>query len=478
MHRLLGNTKITEETIRKIADHISDAIQIFNSSGELVYCNKASSEMDEIELKTAKGSHITELYPSIKIGGSTILQVLKTGEEIAKEEQTYSSYRGQKLSTINTTLPIMEGKKIVGAAEISRNITHFKELNEKMIDLRSASEKSHLTKKSKAKDAKKASDSRTSYKFSDIITRNSEFLRIKEVAKRAAKTNIPILIYGDTGTGKELLAQSVHSASVRSKSAFIAQNCAALPANLLEGILFGTTKGGFTGAVDRPGLFELADTGTMFLDEVNSMPIELQAKLLRVLQDGKIRRVGDTKQRTVDVRLVAAMNRDPNIAIEQGLLRRDLYYRINTVTLSIPSLADRREDIELLTEKFIKKYNQLLYKSIEKVSDEVMELFHHYTWDGNVRELEHAIEAASNFSEGPIIELADLPHNIRNFKESDENFVIKQKLGEGLNQAVETLEKQMVQHALEISKNNITAAADVLQVPRQTLQYKIKKYNL
>ena len=308
---------------------------------------------------------------------------------------------------------------------------------------------------------------------------------------KAARTEIPVLIYGETGTGKELLTQAIHNSSKRRSKPFIAQNCAALPATLLEGILFGTTKGGFTGAVDRQGLFELADGGTLFLDEINSMPIELQAKLLRVLQDGKLRSIGDSQERYVDVRIIAACNINPNIALEQGLIRRDLYYRLNTVTLWIPKLSDRREDILLLTKFFISKYNNKLYRNIQGISKEVENLFLNYNWEGNVRELEHVIEGAINFVETSEIGIVDLPPNLRRFYDLEEKGRVNKEQSntttflnydldevKDLNTIIEETEKRVIELALSKCDGNVTKAAKQLGLPRQTLQYKLKKYDL
>ncbi len=224
-----------------------------------------------------------------------------------------------------------------------------------------------------------------------------------------ADSTSSVLVYGETGTGKELYVQSIHNYSSRFNKPFIAQNCAALPENLFESILFGTVKGAFTGAVDKPGLFEQAHGGTLFLDEINSMPINLQTKLLRVLQDGVIRRVGDSRDRKIDVRIIAAMNVEPLKAVENGQIREDLFYRLNVVNIKLVPLRDRLEDIPLYVEHFIDKYNKELNKNVKGISSKVKELFMSYNWPGNVRELQHIIEAAINIVDNEYIELDNLP---------------------------------------------------------------------
>ena len=465
---------LTLEHIKLLLEHVSDGIQIVDNNGNLVYCNSNSALLDDINIQESIGKHITEIYPSLKEEESTLLEVLITKKPILNREQTYRTYKGKNIATINSTLPIIHNHKIEGAVEISRNITSYKELSEQVIDLQS---RVHGTEEVE----RKIQYTPKGYKFSDIITTHSEFNRVKTIALKAANTDIPVLIYGETGTGKELLTQAIHNSSKRNSKSFIAQNCAALPGSLLEGILFGTVKGGFTGAVDRPGLFELADGGTLFLDEINSMPLELQAKLLRVLQDGKIRRIGDTKERQVDVRILAATNIEPNRAIELGLIRRDLYYRLNTVTLWIPKLSDRKEDIPLLTQYFIRKYNGLLYRSIKSVSDEVMKLFLDYPWEGNVRELEHVIEGAINFVDNDMIQVTDLPYNMKSFHEKmneHKKITCHADATDGLVNALEKAEEHIIKSALEECMGNTAKTARLLKIPRQTLQYKLKKYEI
>ncbi|MGX8796561.1 sigma-54 interaction domain-containing protein [Fusibacter sp. JL298sf-3] len=462
---------LTPEQTQKMLDHISDGIQIIDASGRLIYCNRHSAMLDDINISEAIGRHITEVYPSLIKEESTLLKVLKTQSPIYNREQTYRTYKGKEIATVNTTLPIVKSGQIQGAIEISRDVTAYKELSERYLDLQS----SIRPQKGDA-----VEPARAQYRFQDIITENAEFNRVKSIAMKAARTDIPILIYGETGTGKELLTQSIHNASKRASRPFIAQNCAALPASLLEGILFGTVKGGFTGAVDRMGLFELADRGTLFLDEINSMPMELQAKLLRVLQDGKIRRIGDTKERRVDVRIIAATNVEPNAAIEKGYIRRDLYYRLNTVLLWIPKLSDRREDIPVLTAYFIKKYNGIAYRHVKSVSAEVMDLFLNYPWEGNVRELEHVIEGAVTFSESPVIELEELPYAMRKSapQAARTELCVSIDADKSLKAILEQAEEQAVRDAFQKTGQNVSQTAKLLKMPRQTLQYKLKKYNL
>lgn len=445
-------------------DYISDGIQEINSEGHIVYCNRAAAMLDDINIDEVMGRYILDVYPSLTAETSTLVRVLKTGIPQINVEQSYTNYKGKQITTVNTTLPVMEGGKVAGAIELSRNITDFKRLSERVLALQ---EQVHGQK------PESLTGDHAHFTFDDIVSGHREVLKVKANAAKAAQTDSPILICGDTGTGKELLVQAIHNASPRRQASFIAQNCAALPSTLLEGILFGTVKGGFTGATDRPGLFELADGGTLFLDEINSMPLELQAKILRVLQEDRVRRIGDTRTRAVNVRIIAATNVEPVLAVEQGCLRRDLYYRLNTMMFVLPDLKDRQEDIPVLTAFFIRKYNRKLYRNVQGVTHEVAQLFQRYPWPGNVRELEHVIEGALNLMDGRVIALEDLPPALQKVGGAQSKVLLK--TGETFQGTLDNYEEQLLKEAMNACGHNVTRAALQLGIPRQTLQYRLKK---
>ncbi|MTI66938.1 MAG: PAS domain S-box protein [Firmicutes bacterium] len=452
------------ENIFEILDHIDEGIHIIDSQGKIVYYNKLAQSLDEIEGEKAVGRHILEIYPSLSYKSSTLLKAVNLGKAIFNKEQTFTNYKGDKITTINTSIPIKSNGKIKGALEISKDITKVKELSERIVDLQKELYKSDSEKPKKNKSSAK-------FTFVDIIGQSKEMLDLKSLALKASQSPSPVLIYGETGTGKELFVQSIHNSSKRKNKPFIAQNCAALPANLLEGILFGTVKGGFTGAEDRLGLFELANGGTLFLDEINSMPLELQAKLLRVLQDGSIRRIGSTKTRDVDVKIITALNISPEEALKEKLIRRDLYFRLNVINLRLPPLRERKDDIPLLVDYFLDKFNKKFKINVKKVSKEVMNVFLNYQWPGNVRELEHILEGIVSILDIDEIKLKHLPKHLSNTTKY--NLDIKP-----LNESITELEKDIIKRALSLSNFNITHAAELIKIPRQTLQYKIKKYNL
>jgi arginine utilization regulatory protein len=316
------------------------------------------------------------------------------------------------------------------------------------------------------------------YTFLDVIGHSREMQKIKALGLRASESDSPVLISGATGTGKELLVQSIHNSSKRKNQAFIAQNCAALPNNLLESILFGTVKGSFTGAENRAGLFELAHGGTLFLDEVNSMPLELQAKLLRVIQDGRLRRVGASTTTDIDVRIISAINVPLDKVLELGQLRNDLFYRLSVISFEIPSLKERVQDIPLLVEFFIKKYNEKRNKFFSNISNEVLKIFLDYHWPGNIRELEHTIESVISLYDGEIIREEHLPFQFKNIQNSKKDIAIDTNIIQPLDVSLQSYEKEIISAALEKVDNNVSKAAKLLNIPRQTLQYKIKKLNI
>jgi len=460
----------SKNQFEKILDHIGEGVQVIDATGKIVFFNKVAAQLDNLRREEAIGKHILDIYPSLTEETSTILQVIKTKEPILNMQQVFLNYKGYKITTVNSSIPILEEGKILGVLEVSRDITQVKALSEKLVDLQEKLYSSPgINKKSRE-------NSMTRYAVKDLIGNSEVMLNLKHRILKAGETQSPVMVFGETGTGKELVVQSIHNSSRRKDKPFIAQNCAAIPASLLESILFGTVKGSFTGAEDRAGLFELANGGTLFLDEVNSMPIELQAKLLRVLQEGYIRRVGDIRTRDVDVRVIAAMNIDPMEALEKGDLRKDLFYRLNVVSIRVSHLTERKEDIQHLVKFFIQKFNYKLHKQVLGVSDEVMDIFIGYDWPGNARELEHFIEGAMNIMDGRFIEKNDLSYHLLVNQEDLKSNNLNDNLD--LKQKLEKMEEKYIKEALVSSHGNISSAARILGIPRQTLQYKKFKYNL
>ncbi|MDU1413033.1 MAG: sigma 54-interacting transcriptional regulator [Clostridium sp.] len=303
------------------------------------------------------------------------------------------------------------------------------------------------------------------YSFDDIIGESDKIKDVVNFSKKVCNSMSPVFVYGETGTGKELIVQAIHSSSMRSREPFIAQNCAAIPENLLESIFFGVCKGAYTGAVESKGLFELAGTGTLYLDELNSMNLDFQGKLLRVLQDGKYRRIGENVTRTNRARIITSVNEKPSFLIKSNRLRRDLYYRLNVIRINIPKIDERREDIPLLVKNFILKYNKKTDANITGISEDAINILIKREYDGNIRELEHIIECAINIKREGILQVKDLD------VEMDEKDT-------SLKKKIEEAEQRYIREALLICNYNVSKASELLKIPRQTLQYKIKKYSL
>mgnify|MGYP000996414210 CR=1 FL=1 len=459
-----------------ILEMIDMGIHVVDSKGVTVFYNAAMGRLEMTEPSDMMGKGLAEMFPSLNRGSSTLLYVLQTGETIVDRVQTYFNYRGQEITTINTTCPLLKNNRVIGAVEIARDITKLRELAEKV---------SYTRKKGNERQPRQTRE-RLRYGFTDIIGESRGIRDAVGIAEKVAHTSSPVLIYGETGTGKEMFAQSIHRAGMRGGQAFVTQNCAALPESLLEGILFGTVKGGFTGAVDRPGLFELADRGTLLLDEINSMGTGLQAKMLRVLQDGFVRRIGDTGVTPVDVRIISTANKDPMKSMEDGTLRKDLFYRLSVVYIKIPPLRERKEDIPVLSRHFINRFNARLKKNVTGLADGVKDLFVKYDWPGNVRELENAVEGAMNVANGDIIELCDLPPYLfgddDGHREKTGGYTLPvygpAEGGPALDDMLDDMEREIIINALKSSGGNVTRSAEKLNIKRQTLQYKMKKYGL
>ena len=315
-------------------------------------------------------------------------------------------------------------------------------------------------------------------RFSGIIAKAPAMKQAVETATKVAKYPSPVLITGESGTGKELVARLIHDESDRADAAFVAVNCGAIPENLLESELFGYVRGAFTGADrDKVGLFEAASGGTLFLDEIGEMPASLQVKLLRTLQEGEVRRLGENKSRSVDVRIVSATNRNLEDEIRDGNFRKDLFFRIAVVPIHLPPLRQRTEEIPLLAKHFVEAYNEKLGLDIEGIEPDAMKVLLEYSFTGNVRELENVIERAMVLADGPKLRVDDLPHHVQSpVRALDDVDLGDDELSVKKHGAV--LERQLIQKALERTGGNRTRAADLLELSSRALLYKIRDYGL
>ncbi|MGM7723553.1 sigma-54 interaction domain-containing protein [Metabacillus sp. Hm71] len=451
----------------RIMDEVDVGIHAVDETGKTIIYNKKMMQMESMDSKDVLNKNLLDVFMFKENQESTLVQALQKGKETINVKQTYFNNKGKEITTINNTLPILENDKIQGAVEIAKDVTKL----ERLI-------RGNIKRKGN-----------TRYTFDSIIGSSPSIKEVIECAKRATRTSSYVLIVGETGTGKELFAQSIHNGSSRSAAPFISQNCAALPDSLIESLLFGTKRGAFTGATDHAGLFEQAEGGTLLLDEINSLNPNLQAKLLRVLQEKTIRRIGDTQDRPVDVRVIANINEDPIDAIANNNLRKDLYYRLGVVTLFIPPLRERKEDISFLVQSFIEKYNELFQMDVKGLDDEVIQSFLAYDWPGNVRELEHIIEAAMNIMMNEeMIKYSHLPFHYRNKWQMKEKtipatgvesfFHDKTNTTIHLKDQLESFEKYCIEHALKQNDYNISRTANLLGLSRQSLQYRMRKLNV
>jgi arginine utilization regulatory protein len=458
-----------EDIYQTLLDVIDVGVHAIDESGNTIIYNQKMTEMEGMTIEDVLQKNILDVFVFPNVMESTLIQALKQGTVTKKAKQTYFNNRGKEITTINDTFPIYnKNNEIIGAIEMARDITKLERIVRDNI----------LNKGD------------TPFTFDSIIGKSPGLLEEIENSKRATRTSSSVLIIGETGTGKELFAQSIHNGSQRSSKPFVSQNCAALPDSLIEGLLFGTKKGAFTGSIERPGLFEQAQGGTILLDEINSLNPALQAKLLRAIQEKTIRRVGDIKDKKIDVRIIATINEDPIDAISDGKLRKDLYYRLGVVTIFVPPLKERKEDIPLLIQSFIEKYNHLFDLKVKGISEEVLELFYEYDWPGNVRELEHIIEGAMNLvDDEETIIFSHLPVTFRKkpqFKESNLNGGSAFKREEGkkiesdqsLEDYMEEAEKTYLEKALKKYDQNISKAAKAIGMSRQSLQYRLRKYEI
>ncbi|MCL6584773.1 MAG: sigma-54 dependent transcriptional regulator [bacterium] len=317
------------------------------------------------------------------------------------------------------------------------------------------------------------------YSFDNIISVSDKMEEILNLVSRVAKTDITVLIRGESGTGKELIAHAIHFNSSRAERPFIKVNCAALPENLLESELFGHEKGSFTGAIQRRiGRFEEADSGSIFLDEIGDLSHPLQVKLLRVLQEREIQRVGANASLRVDVRVIAATNKDLEKGMMEGHFREDLYYRLNVVPIFLPPLRERREDIPRLIEFFLQRHSEKCKKKVKGVTKEVLDALLKYHYPGNVRELENIIERATVLTRYEYITLADLPPNIYAHQSHMSEADLLPTTAHSLDDAVSALEKKLITKALALHDGVQTKAAESLGISERVLRYKMKKYGL
>ncbi|MDO4793790.1 MAG: sigma 54-interacting transcriptional regulator [Filifactor alocis] len=452
-----------------------DGITIINLEGEVLFTAKLNRKLSGREDSYRwVGKKFLDIYENLNPQNSTIIKAMELGMPIYIENQDIKVKGEDQIRISALSIPIKSGGRIVGAIDLS--VEETQEPSSKRIEkINLNCEDFPITGSGKF-----LAQNRANFTMEDIIARDERMKLAKEYIPVVASCDLPVMIYGETGTGKEVFAQAIHNASARADKAFIAQNCAAIPDTLLESVLFGTSKGAFTGATDNKGLLELADGGTLFLDELNSMPLYLQSKLLRVVQDGCFRSLGDEESKSVDVKIITSMNIDPLRAIEEGRIRRDIYHRLSMMSIEIPPLRKRKKDIEHFVKYYINKHNKTFQKNIQYISKELLDRLKAYDWPGNVRELEHIIVYGMSVvhKDSSVLEWKDVEEKFSDNCEFEPMSMTGEAQISSLKEMVEKYEKHLICRALRKQEWNVSATARLLDVPRQTLQRKMYKYDI
>jgi len=501
----MRNKELNIETVlspayRQIWDNSLLGVMVLDKNGIVLYVNKLITITDDLQDVDILGKNMADFYPMEKNEHLSI-RTMRTGKPIIKKTLLYYTNQNKLVNSLCSNFPLYSKGKVEGVIHFSLNLQTSQSLLEQH---RSVEESASIPKAGRSKSGE-------TYTFDSIIGNSQVLKSAITYAKANSQTDFSALIWAETGCGKELFAQAMHYASPRANKPFIPINCAAIPDNLLETTLFGTAKGAFTGAIEKAGLLEKAEGGTMLLDELNSMSLDLQAKLLRVIQEKKVRRVGAHKEIPIDVKFISTCNVPPVQALEEKKIRLDLFYRLAVVVIEIPSLRERKSDIPVLCNHFLKKWAPSRSHKPISISDEVYSVFESYNWPGNVRELEHALKSCLTALAGDdtIYKQHLSPYFLANYnsymeRRQDENFRINQAghkkslpniLQEGnelaspelspdtprkicLKSAVENFERMHIERALKRAGYNISKAGRLLNLSSQSLRYKIHKLHI
>ncbi len=412
------------------------------------------------------------------------VSIPKIGEEPLFLDRTGTRTKSKDLDSSFICVPVKKGKQVIGALSVDRPFSKDYSLKggEKLLSVIATMIASHVVKletirmekeRLREENRRLQGELKDKYSISNIIGNSNKMREVFQMVSQVSRSNATVLIRGESGTGKELVANSIHYNSHRAKSPFIKVNCAALPATLIESELFGHEKGAFTGAIkQKAGKFELAHKGTIFLDEIGSLGLDVQANLLRILQEKEFERVGGHRTIKTDVRIIAATNKNLEEAVEDESFRGDLYYRLNVFPIYLPPLRERKTDILLLADYFLEKYARENHKDIKRFSTPAIDMLMEYHWPGNVRELENCIERAVLLCEEGVIHSYHLPPTLQTGKESDTVPALS------LEDAVASLEKEMIIDALKNTRGNISVAAKILQTTVRKFAYKAQKYGV
>ena len=468
IYRKGGLLLLDENILLKKALESFPNFVIIDNTGKIIYMNENYAQFLGINQKDALGAHVKDIIPNTQM-----MRILKNGTpEIGSIMNFYDYNLKKDVTIVCNRFPLKDEDSVIGAMAMTTmsDLSEFENLKEEFEKIKDENEKI----KNELVQYKE-----NWYPLSKVIGNSSAMKKLKKAIEEYAQSNFPILITGETGVGKEIFANAIQQLSNRAINNYVKINCASIPKELIESELFGYDEGAFSGAKKggKMGLFELANNGTILLDEIGEMPLILQSKLLRVLQEKSMKRVGGLNSIELNIRVICCTNSDLKKMLEEGKFREDLYYRINMVELNIPPLRDHKEDIPALCEYFIKKVNEEEFTKIEKVSPEILKLFYDYSWKGNVRELEHTIERAAFICKKGIIEISHcnfFAEKLEKEKNSDKT-KHDSKLLKGIT---DTSEKNAIVDAIEQSDGNKTKAALLLGINRSLLYSKMKKYGL
>ncbi len=447
-----------------ILDNIHEAVCICDINGIVTYWNKSSEKLYKVKAKDIVGLKVTEHF-----NNPLIPKVLKEGKAI--ENIRHEPMRGK--SVILSVIPIYNPKKeMVAVVSTDRDVTEVVSLSRR---LESANAKVEMLSNAYNKEIA------NNYSFSYIGGKSKKIIEAINLCQKVAPSSASVLITGESGTGKEVFAKAIHEASGRNGQ-FVAINCSAIPENLLESELFGYVEGAFTGATKqgRMGMFEFANNGTLFLDEIGDMPLGMQSKLLRVLQDGVIYKLGSGKPVYTNTRIIAATNKDLKRSIKEETFRNDLFYRLAIVQVELPPLRERKEDIKDLINLFISQVSKNERIEIKKIDNRIYNILSSYKWEGNIRELKNVIQRMVLLSNGDCISVDSIPKYILSYEE--EKYFINKDIDledkYNLEKMVKTLEYEIIREVMNTTGGNKVKAAEILKIKRSTLYYKLKQYNM
>ncbi|MFK4766414.1 sigma-54 interaction domain-containing protein [Desulfobaculum sp. SPO524] len=482
---------VLTSAMRTIWENLGFGVAVVNADGICEYMNTIQRRVDGFSRIHVEGQHITSLYLPYELTRIPTMECLEDGKPLLKKSYYYKTTNNYLASTVSDFIPLFRRGKKDGVIAFT---------------LWTGTTSVANRARGCAGTARSSGKNTDCYTFDCLVGDDPALREVLDEARTAAATPSPVMIWGESGTGKEVFAQAIHSESERRSKSLVPVNCAAIPENLLEGILFGTAKGAYTDAPDKPGLFEEADGGTLLLDELNSMPLGLQAKLLRVLQEKRVRRLGSHSEIPVDVRVISILNEDPFTAIQNGLLRRDLFYRLAVVGIAVPPLRERKSDIQLLARTFIGRSSLPASGKPVVLSDDVLHMLQDYDWPGNIRELLHVIEGSlALLGERPAIERDCLPRHFRDAyrtgvsisgptpggaqqpqpapaPEPEPAFfdysTVKKSSVIPLKACVQEYETQCIRNVLRLTGGNVAKAARIFQITGAGLRYKMRQLGI